>query len=82
MSYVISIFVFLLTYFIFPENIPYILNNLFSHFFVALPSFIYAFSISDFEELMEVQKRTNQILNRIESELEKANEQFLKEKQE
>jgi hypothetical protein len=36
--------------------------------------------ITDFEELVKVQTITNEILEGIESELKKANEQFLKEK--
>lgn len=38
--------------------------------------------ITDFEELIKVQAKTNEILKGIESELKKANEQFLEEKQE
>jgi O-antigen ligase len=57
-SYLISIFVFLFTYFLFPENTQYIWSNLFPHFFIALPSFIYAFSINDFRELKKVINKT------------------------
>lgn len=56
LSYLVSAFVFLLTYIIFPENVPYIQSNLFSHFFIALPSLIYAFSINDFRELRKMMK--------------------------
>lgn len=38
--------------------------------------------IADFEELVKVQAKTNEILKGIESELKKANEQFLEEQQE
>lgn len=53
-SYFISAFIFLLTYYMFPENIPFIYKNLFFHFFVVLPSFIYAFSLKDFGELKQI----------------------------
>jgi O-antigen ligase len=56
LSYLVSAFVFLLTYIIFPKNVPYIQSNLFSHFFIALPSLIYAFSINDFRELRKMMK--------------------------
>jgi O-antigen ligase len=56
-TYSFSIFIFLLTYFIFPQNTQHIQANLFSHFFVALPSFIYAFSINDFNELKKIMKK-------------------------
>lgn len=55
--YTISAFIFLLTVFIFPENTPYIQSNTFSYFFVSLPSFIYAFSLNDFNEFYEIMKK-------------------------
>ena len=55
--YLFSTFIFLLTYFVFPENTHYLRNNLFSHFFIALPSFIYAFSLNDFSAFIEIMKK-------------------------
>lgn len=60
--YFISIFIFILNYAIFRENWTYLQDVIFPLFFICLPSFIYAYRISDWNVLMDVMKRTSNIV--------------------
>lgn len=59
--YFIAIFVFILNYVLFNENWIYLETIIFPLFFTCLPSFIYAYSINDWDILMKVMKKTAKI---------------------
>lgn len=60
--YLISIFIFILNYVVFRENWGYLKPLTFSFFFTALPSFIYAYSINDWEIFMETMEKTGKLV--------------------
>lgn len=60
--YFIATFIYLIHYTIFPENRVFLINLLFSFFFISLPAFIYSFSIKDLKVLKEIMKKTSRII--------------------
>ncbi len=60
--YFIASFIFLLHYYIFPQNRAYMMNLLFPVFFMSLPAFIYSFSIRDFSILKETMKKSSYVI--------------------
>lgn len=60
--YFLGIFIFLLHYFVFPENRPYIVTLVFPFFSMCLPAFIYSISIRDFQVFKLVMKQTSYIV--------------------
>lgn len=60
--YFIVIFIFIFNYAFFNENWIYLKSFVFPLFFTGLPSFIYAYSINDWDVLMDVMKKTSTIV--------------------
>lgn len=60
--YFIWIFIFIFNYAFFNENWIYLKSIIFPLFFTGLPSFIYAYSINDWDVLMDVMKKTSNIV--------------------
>lgn len=60
--YFTAIFVFMFHYMVFAENQIYLKPIIFPLFFTCLPSLIFAYSISDWEALVEVMKRVSNIV--------------------
>lgn len=60
--YFIAAFIFIINFIFFSENIIYLKQIVFSLFFIGIPSFIYSYSINDWEILMDVMKKTSKIV--------------------
>ena len=60
--YFVSMFIFLMHYAIFPENRYYVVNLLFSFYFISIPAFIYTISIRNFSIFKEVIRRASYIV--------------------
>lgn len=60
--YFVAIFVFIFNYALFNENWIYLKSIIFPLFFTGLPSFIYAYSINDWDVLIDVMKKTSNIV--------------------
>src|SRR5690606_27744154 len=58
-TYIAAITVFLFNLLIFRENTPYIKSVTFPFFFTCLPSFIYAYSVIDWNILLDELKKTS-----------------------
>lgn len=56
--YFVALFIFILNYVLFNENWIYLKTIIFPLFFTGLPSFIYAYSIRDWDVLTEVMEKT------------------------
>lgn len=57
--YFIAVFIFLIHYMIFPDNRAYIIDLIFSFFFICLPVFLYTLSIYDFSIFKDTMKKTS-----------------------
>ena len=60
--YFIVVFLFLFNYLVFDKNWPYLQTIIFPLFFICLPSFIYAYSIRDWNILMDTMKKASKIV--------------------
>ncbi|NLY45108.1 MAG: O-antigen ligase family protein [Tissierella sp.] len=60
--YIFSIFIFLINYIFFNENWVYLKSIIFPFFFTCLPSFIYSYSIHEWDILMYFMKKTSKIV--------------------
>lgn len=60
--YSFAVFIFILNYAMFYENRIYLKPIIFPLFFICLPSFIYAYSIEDWDILMKVIKKVSNIV--------------------
>lgn len=65
--YFISIMILLLNCLIFKENVPYIKTIIFPFFFTCLPTFIYAYSIEDWNVLKGIMYKVSLIVFIIET---------------
>lgn len=60
--YLFAIMIFLFNHLVFKENIPYIKTIIFPFFFICLPTFIYAYSIDDWNVLKDIMNKTSLIV--------------------
>ncbi|MBU5427910.1 O-antigen ligase family protein [Tissierella pigra] len=60
--YFLAVFVFTFNYVFFNENWIYLKSIIFPLFFTGLPSFIYAYSIKDWDMLIKIMKKTSNIV--------------------
>lgn len=60
--YFVALFVFVFNYAFFNENWIYLKSIIFPLFFTGLPSFIYAYSIRDWDILLETMKKTSKLV--------------------
>lgn len=61
-AYFITIYIFLINFAFFSENTIYLKQIIFPLFFTGISSFIYSYSIEDFNILMDVMKQTSKIV--------------------
>lgn len=60
-TYFIVVFLFILNYALFGENLLHLKTITFPLFITGLPSFIYAYSIKDWDVLMDIMRKTSKI---------------------
>lgn len=61
-TYMVSMFIFLYNYLIFPQNSEALISIIFPFFFICLPCFVYSFSINDKNVLMNVIYKVSEIV--------------------
>jgi len=61
-TYMVSVFIFLYNYLVFPQNSEALMSIVFPFFFICLPSFVYSFSINDKNILMNMMYKVSNIV--------------------
>lgn len=61
-TYFITVFVFIIHFFIFPENQMYLKELIFPFFFMCVPAFVYSISINDWKVLKQIMRKASFIV--------------------